>query len=99
MDLETPKHAVFQPLAAWARLLTWGAVASGVWAAIRNPPDGFSSSIIAAAVLSLGILGELVFGGVKIDQEDDPVRDHPADRAGDLQPVAGVRGLGCARLR
>ena len=75
MDLETPRHTDFQPLAAWARLLTWGAVASGVWAAIRNPPgDGFSSSVIAAAILSLGILVELVFGGVKIELFSDRLR-------------------------
>lgn len=75
MQLETPRYTVFQPLGAWARLLTWGAVAFGVWAAIRNPPGaGMSSSIIAAAVLSLGILIEAVFGGVKIELFTDRLR-------------------------
>ena len=74
MDLETPRHVVFQPLATWARVLTWLAIASGFWGALQMPQDGITPSLIAAGVLSLGILIEMVFGGVKVELFSDRLR-------------------------
>lgn len=67
MQGETPRHEEFTPLALWARALTWGAVALGLRAVLTNPPgSGPVPSMVAAAVLSLGILVEAVFGGLRV---------------------------------
>lgn len=75
MDHLTPRHTEFEPLALWARLLTWGAVALGVGALVANPPgEGALASVLIAAVLSLGILVEWVFGGLKVELFSDKMR-------------------------
>lgn len=68
MGTETPRHVEFTPLAAWARVLTWGAVAGGLWASLTNPPgDGLVASLVPAAILAIGILVEMVFGGLRVE--------------------------------
>lgn len=68
MSAETPRHVEFTPLAAWARILTWGAVASGLWASLTNPPgEGVVASLVPAGILALGILVEMVFGGLRVE--------------------------------
>lgn len=75
MEHLTPRHTEFEPMALWVRALTWSAVGAGVWGLTVNPPsDGPVGSALIAAVLSLGILVELVFGGVKIELFSDKIR-------------------------
>lgn len=75
MDARTPRYVEFTPLAAWARILTWGAVAGGLWAVLANPPDeGPIASVVAAGILALGILIEAVFGGLKVELYTDQLR-------------------------
>ncbi|MEK9499711.1 hypothetical protein [Gaopeijia maritima] len=67
MQGDTPRHEEFTPLALWARALTWGAVAIGLRAVFVNPPgEGVFPSFVAAGILSLGILVEAVFGGLRV---------------------------------
>ena len=75
MDHLTPRHTEFAPLALWARALTWGAVAVGVWGLTKSPPgEGALASVLIAGVLSFGILIELVFGGLKVELFNDNMR-------------------------
>lgn len=67
MQGDTPRYEEFTPLALWARALTWGAVALGLRAVLTNPPgEGVFPSFVAAGILSLGILVEMVFGGLRV---------------------------------
>lgn len=75
MNGRTPRYVEFTPLAFWARALTWGGVAAGLWAVVTNPPDdGPVASVVAAAILALGILVEAVFGGLKVELFADRLR-------------------------
>lgn len=75
MQTETPRHVEFTPLAPWARILTWGAVAAGLYAVLTNPPDaGPVASVVAASILALGVLVEAVFGGLQVQVFDDHLR-------------------------
>ncbi len=75
MDAKTPRHSEFEALAPWARILTWGAVGSATWGLLTNPPsEGALPSVIIAAVVSLGVLVELVFGGLRIELFTDSMR-------------------------
>lgn len=75
MDAKTPRHTEFEALAPWARILTWGAVASATWGLLTNPPgEGMLASVIIASVVSLGVLVELVFGGLRVDLFTDSMR-------------------------
>ncbi len=75
MQTQTPRYAEFTPLAPWARILTWGAVAAGLYAVLTRPPDaGPVASVVAAAILAMGVLVEAVFGGLKVEVFADHLR-------------------------
>lgn len=77
MDARKARYVEFTPLAAWARILTWGAVASGLWGVLTRPPDELSpvvSSLLAAGVLALGVVVEFVFGGLRVELFDERLR-------------------------
>ena len=75
MEHLTPRHTEFEPMALWARALTWFAVAAGIWGLTVSPPsEGPLGSALIAGVLSLGILVEFVFGGVKVELFSDKMR-------------------------
>lgn len=72
--MESPRYEEFTAMAPWARTVTWAAIAFGVWAVLRQGPGGgVTPGLIASGMLAVGLLLEVVLGGLRVRLHADRV--------------------------